>query len=379
MMQRLFRNRVVHRASAAGLLALAFAGALPAHARQEAPAPAAASQAAEDAEQKARELRRAKAREMAEKKRAEREAREQHQAENSGGKAATDIEPVTQDVSKEVENYIHAAMGRLGLDASKAASAAGFVIGAAGPSLYSKMVGAAPDAAEELVLEIAGAGEDYLEKKYVSALKMGALARYGLFAVLALSLALYARRFLPAQSRRRRSTSSTTKDTTMFRLPKIFGRKTPQVTSEPTLSGNPILVDYDMDVLKDYAVNLLFARGRHDLSGCHDMVTANLNRVLDTYFKNHEARGQWNKVERVSGVQCREIESWLENDTSFVKMLVTWKAIDYVVNYNRKPNEHGFIVEGRPNVLDNFSEEWTVVRRAGESWLVDVMCPATRH
>jgi predicted lipid-binding transport protein (Tim44 family) len=130
--------------------------------------------------------------------------------------------------------------------------------------------------------------------------------------------------------------------------------------------------------LRDYAFNLLFARGRHDLAGVGDMVTQSFARCLQNHFQTLEAKGHWNKIERVCSVQCEKGEAWQEGDTSYVKLLVSWKALDYIVNYNRRAGDIGYIVDGDPNKMESFEEEWIVTRRAGDAWLVDAMYPAPK-
>lgn len=155
----------------------------------------------------------------------------------------------------------------------------------------------------------------------------------------------------------------------------IFGRKSAKHT-EKQEPATPVVLPFDMDTLRDYAFNLLFARGRHDLAGVGDMVTPSFARCLTTHFQTLEAKGHWNKVERVCGVQCEKGESWQEGDTSYVKLLVRWKALDYIVNYNRRIGDLGYIVDGDPNTMESFEEEWIVTRRACDAWLVDAMYPA---
>jgi predicted lipid-binding transport protein (Tim44 family) len=174
----------------------------------------------------------------------------------------------------------------------------------------------------------------------------------------------------PAKSSDKTSTIGT-------RMLGIFRKKSEKTAVTP-VTAQAVVVAFDMDTLRDYAFNLLFARGRHDLAGVGDMVTPSFARCLQSHFQALESKGHWNKVERVSGVKCKEVESWQEGDTSFAKLHVSWNALDYVVNYNRRPGEAGYLVEGDANKMEEFYEEWVVTRKAGESWLVDAMYPAKK-
>lgn len=301
-------------------------------------------------------------------------------------KAAPDM--VANKVTEEVTAYIHAAVSRLGVSPKAGAETAGFLVGVSGPWMYSQVMGAPSSASlRELTQGAADVGAVYLESHYSVAERAGRLTRYAVIAAMAAGLLLTARKliFRTTAPRARRTAGrsnkpvsrSETPQSTGSRMFHFFGRKSAKQT-EKQEPATPVVLPFDMDTLRDYAFNLLFARGRHDLAGVGDMVTPSFARCLTTHFQTLEAKGHWNKIERVCAVQCEKGESWQEGDTSYVKLLVRWKALDYIVNYNRRMGDIGYVVDGDPNTMESFEEEWVVTRRAGDAWLVDAMYPAPK-
>ena len=304
---------------------------------------------------------------------------------------APTAESAKRFLAKEAERAITAAVHHLGLSPKHGAGTAGFLLGVSGPWAYSKMLDAS--AAEGVVLDaitagVADASTTYLADRYAGAEETGRMARYLALMLAAGGLlnALHTK-FSRRSSRISRRTSRTgcessgqsnKSNKTGIGMFKLFGRKsaTPNEKQEPCQA---VVVAFDMDTLRDYAYNLLFARGRHDLAGVGDMVTANFARCLQTHFQTLEAKGHWNKVERICALKCEEVESWQEAETSIAKLHVSWKALDYVVNYNRRPGEAGYVVDGDPTKMEDFYEEWVVTRRAGDVWQVDAMYPAERR
>lgn len=300
--------------------------------------------------------------------------------------AAPDL--VAHKVTAEVSTYIHAAVSRLGVSPKTGAGAAGFLVGVSGPWMYSQVMGSPSSATlRELTLEAADAGAVYLESQYSVAEQAGRVTRYAVIAAMAAGLLLAARKvfFRKTAPRSRRPAGRANQPAKRFETPQstgsrmfpFIGRKSAKQTEKQEPAA-PVVLPFDMDTLRDYAFNLLFARGRHDLAGVGDMVTARFARCLTTHFQALEAKGHWNKVERVCAVQCEKSETWQEGDTSYVKLLVRWSALDYIVNYNRRIGDLGYIVDGDPNKMESFEEEWIVTRRAGDSWLVDAMYPAPK-
>jgi hypothetical protein len=297
-------------------------------------------------------------------------------------------EMVAHKVTAEVNAYIHAAVSRLGVSPKTGAGTAGFLVGVSGPWMYSQVMGMPSGASlRELTLGAADVGAIYLESHYSVAEQAGRMTRYAVIAAMAAGLLFAARKliFRNTAPRSRRTAGrnnkpdsrSETLQPTGSRMFPFFGRKSAKQT-EKQEPATPVVLPFDMDTLRDYAFNLLFARGRHDLAGVGDMVTSSFARCLTNHFQTLEAKGHWNKIERVCSVQCEKGEAWQEGDTSYVKLLVRWKALDYIVNYNRRIGDLGYIVDGDPNTMESFEEEWIVTRRAGDSWLVDAMYPAPK-
>lgn len=328
---------------------------------------------------------------QADKEAAELAARPPSLAKHRPGASAPTAASASKFLAKEAERAITAAVHHLGISPKHGAGTAGFLLGVSGPWAYSKMLDAS--AAEGVVLDVISAGvadasKTYLADRYAVAEESGRMARYLALALAAGGLLnLLHTKFSRRSARVSRRTSRTgcessgqsnklnKSGTVMF---KLFGRKTakPNEKQEPCQA---VVVAFDMENLRDYAYNLLFARGRHDLAGVGDMVTANFARCLQTHFQTLEAKGHWNKVERVCALKCEEVESWQEAETSIAKLHVSWKALDYVVNYNRRPGEVGYVVDGNPTKMEEFYEEWVVTRRAGDTWQVDAMYPAERR
>lgn len=346
----------------------------------------------------AKEQRKQLARADAEKKRALREAKEREAAEkgadatddgkviaNHDDGASEDDADSTKDASaaakrfsSEAGVYIEAAVRRFGLSPSASAQTAGLMMGVSGPWVFSHLMGPqgqGADALDILAQDATSAGVEYLEQRYSAAERIGHYIRYALILALAGSAFIVGyRTMVPASGRRSRLSAPPRKES-MLKLPRFFGGKKPATqasVSQPGVGVPPL----DAAMVEDYAVNLLFARGRHDLGGCRNMITPNLMRILETYFRTCESRGHWNKVERVSKLQCQVQESWEDGDAHYTRLTVTWQALDYVVNLNRKPTDPGYIVEGNPVAMDPFSEDWTAVHRAGDGWLIDSMCPS---
>lgn len=353
--------------------------------------------------EQAKEQRKAAARADAEKKRAQREAAEREAAEKGEAttahatKSASVLDEDDEDTAapaaaaapapatsarfnSDAGLHIEAAVRRLGLPPETAAQAAGLMVGMAGSSIFTKVLAPSQggaDALEMLAQDASNASVALLEQRYVLAERIGGYLRYGALAALLGGLAVLGLRRASGSGKRRSriaANNNTSESSSMFKFSRLFGKGKKGAAAGASVTASPIIVD--MNVLQDYAVNLLFARGRHDLTGCRDMVTANWARILETYFRTCESRGHWNKVERVSHLKCEQLEAWEDGELQYARLSVRWQALDYMVNFNRKPQDPGYVFEGKPNTLDDFAEDWTVVRRPGEGWLIDAMCPS---
>lgn len=318
------------------------------------------------------------------------EAASPHPAASGAIRTLSTSQPSAQ-LELEAERAIKAAVHYLGLSPKNGAGAAGFLVGVTGSWAQSKLIEVS--AVENVVLEVltqgaAEAGAGFLADRFAVAERTGRMARYLSFALLAGGLFYVAHRRFSRRSARvsRRTSRSARKPAVLSNksnnagigMFNIFNRKSAK-SSDKQEPGQAVVVAFDMENLRDYAYNLLFARGRHDLAGVGDMVTPNFARCLQTHFQTLEAKGHWNKVERVCALKCEEVESWQEADTSIAKLHVSWKALDYIVNFNRRPSEPGYVVDGDPSKMEEFYEEWVVTRRAGDVWQVDAMYPAARR
>jgi hypothetical protein len=294
-------------------------------------------------------------------------------------------------IATETEVFIHATVSRLGLSAKASAGTAGFMVGMGGPWVYSQVMGTTVPqftVLDSLALDAADAGVSYLEERYSLAERTGRASRYLMMAILAGGFFFVGHKTLSRTTARvsRRTPLMGKEPSDMRDITKtagkgmfgFLGRKSSKTEEKPE-GSQAIIVAFDIELLRDYAFNLLFARGRHDLAGVSDLLTPSLARSLVNHFLALEAKGHWNKVERVDSVKCHEVESWQDGGTSYAKLSVSWKALDYVVNFNRRQGEAGYIVEGDQNKMESFNEEWVVVRRAGEAWLVDAMYPSERQ
>lgn len=327
--------------------------------------------------------RKATARAHAEKKRAVREAQELASDARGNKGIVPDIRKVRvkavldlpgRHTGPQLDASISAGVTPLGLSRTFQSGVAGIRTGMVGPWGNNRVRAGA-------------SGHNTRDERNSSAMQVRGLFPFALIALLVGGLYLVGHNALVRKSRRvscratmPKKEGSTTPEKTLItgkRMLKLFQRS----PSKHTVKQEPIpaiVVAFDMDTLRDYAFNLLFARGRHDLAGVGDMLTPSLARCLMSHFSALEAKGHWNKVERVCSVKCQETESWQEGDTSYVKLAVSWKALDYVVNFNRRPEEAGYLVDGSPTAPESFNEEWFVTRRAGETWLVDAMHPVKK-
>lgn len=277
-----------------------------------------------------------------------------------------------------------AMAARMNIVPPAAASAAGLLRGAGGEWVYGKVMreGSAHTGATSVSADF---DSPEIPQRYAFAQRTGEYARYALIGFLSLTY-LYAARAKARLARTPgRRITRISEETPIMKMKQyirtrgIFGLfKDKELAGDPAAeAARAVIVAHDAETLQDYAINLLFARGRHDLSGVAEMLTPNLTRALTNYFKANEAKGHWNKVDRVSNVKCTQIECWTDGGTSYARMLVSWRALDYVVNFNKRAGEDGYIVEGNVSRLDAFQEEWTVRRTIGEAWQVDLMCPVS--
>ncbi len=133
------------------------------------------------------------------------------------------------------------------------------------------------------------------------------------------------------------------------------------------------LPDADLYQFQQIHARVQEAWSAADLGRLRPLMTAEMLRWFSQELSRNASRGLQNIVSGVKLLKGELIESWDEGDRQFATALLCWRAVDYVVELGRAPDQGDFVADGDPRAPVEAEEMWTFVRRRGGTWLLSAI------
>ena len=245
--------------------------------------------------------------------------------------------------------------------------AAGFLTGLLGAGLADTLLGeevaatpADAPSAPGNVLEPVAAG-------LATAEMAGQLTRLASFGGLVALAVTWYRRRMPAQSApggvRERSSPG---------LSAWDDLESPRSDTEPA----PLARADDLAAIadeQDFADILLIVQAawsEGDVMAMRAHITPDMADYFDRRLAQNTDNGIENRVVEVSNVRVERLADWEEEGLHYAKARMRWRALDYVIDMSKLPDEPGYIIDGSPETPVDSEEVWIFVKSPDGAWVL---------
>ena len=72
----------------------------------------------------------------------------------------------------------------------------------------------------------------------------------------------------------------------------------------------------------------------------------------------------------VADIRVERLRDWEESGLHFAKARMRWRAIDYVIDMSKVPDEPGYIIAGSAEEPVECAEVWTFVQAPDGAWVL---------
>jgi len=99
-------------------------------------------------------------------------------------------------------------------------------------------------------------------------------------------------------------------------------------------------------------------------------ITPDMATWFDRRLAQNVENGVENRVVDVANVRVERLEDWEESGLHFARARMRWRAIDYVIDMAKLPDEPGYIIDGSPEEPVECEEVWTFVKSPDGAWVL---------
>ena len=99
-------------------------------------------------------------------------------------------------------------------------------------------------------------------------------------------------------------------------------------------------------------------------------VTPDMATWFDRRLAQNVDNGVENRVVDVSNIRVERLEEWEESGLHFARARMRWRAIDYVIDMAKLPDEPAYIIDGSPEEPVECEEVWTFVKSPDGAWVL---------
>jgi predicted lipid-binding transport protein (Tim44 family) len=122
------------------------------------------------------------------------------------------------------------------------------------------------------------------------------------------------------------------------------------------------------------AVQSAWSEGNIALIRAH--VTPEMADHYNDALAQNARNGIESRVERVEDVRVERLRDWEEDGLKFATARVRWKALDYLIDAAKTPDEPGYVIDGSPDEPVDCEETWTFVKAGDGAWVLTDVEPA---
>ncbi len=116
------------------------------------------------------------------------------------------------------------------------------------------------------------------------------------------------------------------------------------------------------------AVQSAWSEGNIALIRAH--VTPEMADHYNDALAQNARNGIESRVERVEDVRVERLRDWEEDGLKFATARVRWKALDYLIDTAKTPDEAGYVIDGSPDEAVDCEETWTFVKAGDGAWVL---------
>jgi len=99
-------------------------------------------------------------------------------------------------------------------------------------------------------------------------------------------------------------------------------------------------------------------------------ITPDMAAWFDRRLAQNVDNGVENRVVDVSNVRVERLKDWEESGLRFARARMRWRAIDYVIDMAKLPDEPAYIIDGSPEEPVECEEVWTFVKSPDGAWVL---------
>ena len=107
-----------------------------------------------------------------------------------------------------------------------------------------------------------------------------------------------------------------------------------------------------------------------DVMAMRGHITPDMATYFDRRLAQNVDNGVENRVVDVSGIRVERLDEWDQDGLHYAKARMHWRALDYVIDMSKLPDEPGYIIDGSPENPIDCDEVWTFVKSPDGAWLL---------
>jgi hypothetical protein len=244
---------------------------------------------------------------------------------------------------------------------------AGFLTGLLGAGLADTLLGDEDPAAAADAPAAPGNVLEPVAQGLATAETAGQLTRLASFGGLVALAVIWYRRRLPA-----RSAPGGVRERSAPGLSAWDDLESPRAEAEPAPLARPdeLQAIADEQDFADILLTVQAAWSEGDVMAMRAHITPDMADYFDRRLAQNTDNGIENRVVDVSNVHVERLADWEEDGLHYIKARMRWRALDYVIDLSKLPDESGYIIDGSPEKPVDSEEVWTFVRSPDGAWVL---------
>lgn len=126
----------------------------------------------------------------------------------------------------------------------------------------------------------------------------------------------------------------------------------------------------DYEVFAQMLTHIQYAWAKNDQTQLQTLTTPDVFNNFVQLLNESKQQGITTHVSNVRVLHQDVQETWQEGDSAYVRVAITWSAIDYAVNNSVPSDSPNYLVDGNMNEPVTTTEVWTFVKRGYSHWLL---------
>lgn len=98
------------------------------------------------------------------------------------------------------------------------------------------------------------------------------------------------------------------------------------------------------------------------------LTTSDMYNYFSSLLEENKRHSLTHHIEQILVLNQKLKNVWQENNVTYARVLMTWRALDYIVNDNLSPNNPEFMAAGNPEKPLTTRAIWTFVRHPNSQW-----------